>query len=113
MNTKATLLFSGMINDEIHENILWPELPYVTDEHGGGLLTFSTSMMIYNLYREATIFLSKFSMCWCLADIYFPVTDNEDILQTLASDSNVVVCIVLCFYAIICMVCLRFKLHAK
>ncbi|KAG4133806.1 hypothetical protein ERO13_D08G109300v2 [Gossypium hirsutum] len=34
VNTKATLMFSGMINDEIHESIMWPDLPYVTDGHG-------------------------------------------------------------------------------
>lgn len=34
VNSKATLMFTGMINDEIHENIMWPDLPYATDEHG-------------------------------------------------------------------------------
>lgn len=34
VNSKATLLFSGVVGDEVHENILWPELPYATDEHG-------------------------------------------------------------------------------
>lgn len=34
VNNKATLLFSSLINDEVHENILLPDLPYVTDEHG-------------------------------------------------------------------------------
>ncbi|PON58212.1 FMN-binding split barrel [Parasponia andersonii] len=34
VNSKATLMFSNLINDELHENIIWPELPYVTDEHG-------------------------------------------------------------------------------
>ncbi|KAL2922084.1 hypothetical protein RDABS01_013575 [Bienertia sinuspersici] len=34
VNSKATLMFSGMINDEVHENIFWPDLPYLTDEHG-------------------------------------------------------------------------------
>ncbi|KAI3458088.1 hypothetical protein Pfo_014751 [Paulownia fortunei] len=34
VNSKATLMFSGMVNEEIHENIFWPDLPYVTDEHG-------------------------------------------------------------------------------
>ncbi|XP_030533176.1 uncharacterized protein At3g49140-like isoform X2 [Rhodamnia argentea] len=57
VNTKATLLFSGMIDDEIHENILWSELPYVTDEQG---------------------------------NIYFQVNNDEDIIQTLASEGNVV-----------------------
>ncbi|XP_074291572.1 uncharacterized protein At3g49140-like isoform X1 [Silene latifolia] len=34
VNSEATLMFSGLINDEVHENIFWPELPYMTDEHG-------------------------------------------------------------------------------
>lgn len=34
VNSKATLMFSGMINDEVHENIFWPDLPYLIDEHG-------------------------------------------------------------------------------
>ncbi|KAL7003490.1 hypothetical protein U1Q18_004644, partial [Sarracenia purpurea var. burkii] len=34
VNSKATLMFSDFLNDEVHENIFWPDLPYVTDEHG-------------------------------------------------------------------------------
>lgn len=34
VNSKATLMFSSVINDEVHENIMCPDLPYVTDEHG-------------------------------------------------------------------------------
>lgn len=34
VNSKATLMFSGLVNEEVHENIFWPDLPYVTDEHG-------------------------------------------------------------------------------
>ena len=30
-------MFSGLTDDEIHENIIWPDLPYLTDEHGGKL----------------------------------------------------------------------------
>ncbi|KAJ8641437.1 hypothetical protein MRB53_018131 [Persea americana] len=57
VNSKATLMFSGMIDDEVHDNVVWPGLPYVTDEHG---------------------------------DIYFKVDSDEGIMQTLASESNVV-----------------------
>lgn len=38
VNSKATMLFSGVVGDEVHENILWPELPYVIDEHGSECL---------------------------------------------------------------------------
>ncbi|KAJ7974129.1 Pentatricopeptide repeat (PPR) superfamily protein [Quillaja saponaria] len=34
VNNKATLMFSSLINDEVHENIICPDLPYLTDEHG-------------------------------------------------------------------------------
>ncbi|PWA52515.1 pentatricopeptide repeat (PPR) superfamily protein [Artemisia annua] len=34
VNSKAMLMFSGLVGDGIHENIFWPDLPYVTDEHG-------------------------------------------------------------------------------
>ncbi|KAK9103735.1 hypothetical protein Sjap_020989 [Stephania japonica] len=34
VNGQATLMLSGLINDEVHENIFWPDLPYLTDEHG-------------------------------------------------------------------------------
>ncbi|OMO66878.1 FMN-binding split barrel [Corchorus olitorius] len=34
VNSKATLMFTGVVGDEVHENIMWPDLPYVTDEHG-------------------------------------------------------------------------------
>ncbi|KAL4591508.1 hypothetical protein LXL04_004476 [Taraxacum kok-saghyz] len=34
VNSKAMLMFSRLVGDGIHENIFWPDLPYVTDEHG-------------------------------------------------------------------------------
>ncbi|KAH7680550.1 FMN-binding split barrel-containing protein [Dioscorea alata] len=34
VNSKATLLFSGMIDNAIHENIFLSDLSYLTDEHG-------------------------------------------------------------------------------
>lgn len=34
VNSKAAVMFSGLIDDEVHENIIWPDLPYLTDEHG-------------------------------------------------------------------------------
>ncbi|OIT26707.1 PREDICTED: uncharacterized protein At3g49140-like isoform X1 [Nicotiana attenuata] len=34
VNSKATLMFSGVVNNEVHENIFWPDLPYITDELG-------------------------------------------------------------------------------
>ncbi|XP_021892147.1 uncharacterized protein At3g49140-like [Carica papaya] len=34
VSSKATLMITGLINDEVHENIIWPDLPYLTDQHG-------------------------------------------------------------------------------
>ncbi|THG01616.1 hypothetical protein TEA_016090 [Camellia sinensis var. sinensis] len=34
VNSKATLMFTGFVNEEVHDNIFWPDLPYVTDEYG-------------------------------------------------------------------------------
>ncbi|XP_060203738.1 uncharacterized protein At3g49140-like isoform X2 [Lycium barbarum] len=34
INSKATLMFSGVVSNEVHENIFWPDLPYITDELG-------------------------------------------------------------------------------
>ncbi|XP_061337319.1 uncharacterized protein At3g49140 isoform X2 [Gastrolobium bilobum] len=34
VNSKATLMFSSLIDEEFDENIIWPDLPYLTDEHG-------------------------------------------------------------------------------
>lgn len=30
-------MFTGMVSDEVNENIMWPDLPYATDEHGSKL----------------------------------------------------------------------------
>ncbi|CAI8593717.1 unnamed protein product [Vicia faba] len=34
VNSKATMVFSSFVSDEFHENLVWPDLPYLTDEHG-------------------------------------------------------------------------------
>ncbi|XP_020107016.1 uncharacterized protein At3g49140-like isoform X4 [Ananas comosus] len=34
VNNKATLVFTGFIDNDIQENIIWSDLPYLTDEHG-------------------------------------------------------------------------------
>ncbi|KAK9071632.1 hypothetical protein SSX86_008061 [Deinandra increscens subsp. villosa] len=34
VNSKAILMCSGLVGDEVHENIFLPDLPYITDEHG-------------------------------------------------------------------------------
>lgn len=36
-------MFSGLINEEVHENVFWPDLPYVTDEHGSKI----PSLLLY------------------------------------------------------------------
>ncbi|CAL9119964.1 unnamed protein product [Musa textilis] len=34
VNSKATLIFTGFIDEEVDENIIWPYGPYLTDEYG-------------------------------------------------------------------------------
>lgn len=34
VNSKAMMMFSGFVSDEIQENVFWSDIPYVTDEHG-------------------------------------------------------------------------------
>ncbi|XP_044505475.1 uncharacterized protein At3g49140-like isoform X2 [Mangifera indica] len=34
VNGKATMMFTDLINDEVHDNVIWSEVPYLTDEHG-------------------------------------------------------------------------------
>ncbi|KAF9617762.1 hypothetical protein IFM89_038524 [Coptis chinensis] len=34
VNSKATLMFSGLIDDQLPDTVFWPDLPYLTDEHG-------------------------------------------------------------------------------
>ncbi|CAH8342476.1 unnamed protein product [Eruca vesicaria subsp. sativa] len=34
VNKKGTLMLSGLLGIGLHENILWPDIPYVTDQHG-------------------------------------------------------------------------------
>ncbi|XP_022984669.1 uncharacterized protein At3g49140-like [Cucurbita maxima] len=53
VNSKATLMFAGLINDEVQENIIWPDLPYVTDEHGNIYFQVkSTEETLQNLNSE-------------------------------------------------------------
>lgn len=34
VNSNTTMIFSGCINDEFHEIIVWLNSPYLTDKHG-------------------------------------------------------------------------------
>ncbi|XP_020999237.1 uncharacterized protein At3g49140 isoform X2 [Arachis duranensis] len=34
VNSKATLMFTSVINDVVHENVVWPDMPYLTDDRG-------------------------------------------------------------------------------
>lgn len=57
-------MFSSVISDEIHENIFWPDLPYVTDEHGSKM-HFACFLLLY--LTELVIFLS---FSFLLSQIY-------------------------------------------
>ncbi|KAJ0099105.1 hypothetical protein Patl1_20230 [Pistacia atlantica] len=62
VNSKATLMITNLINDEVDDNVIWPDLPYVTDEHGNiyfqvkheedilQSLTSENNIMVWNLF---------------------------------------------------------------
>lgn len=35
VNSKATVMISTLIDEGVHERIILPEFPYLTDENGG------------------------------------------------------------------------------
>jgi len=35
VNSKATVMISTLVGDGVHERIILPEFPYLTDENGG------------------------------------------------------------------------------
>ncbi|KAK4403625.1 hypothetical protein Sango_0731100 [Sesamum angolense] len=56
VNSKATLFFSGLVNEDIYDNIFWPDLPYVTDEHGNIYFRVKNDEdILQNLATEQTI----------------------------------------------------------
>jgi hypothetical protein len=59
VNNKGTLMLTGSIGDGVHENILWPDIPYITDQNG---------------------------------NLYFQVKEDEDVMQSVTSENNYVVC---------------------
>ncbi|KAJ8452768.1 hypothetical protein Cgig2_005104 [Carnegiea gigantea] len=91
VNSQATLLFSGLVNEEVHENIFWPDLPYLTDEHGSELeLTLLHSVLAIQGFISSALFASRCCVSGLLSDIYFQVNNDEDIMRTLTSDDNYV-----------------------
>ena len=45
VNSKALLMFQDSFSDEVHEHIFWPDLPYVTDEHGSKFGHFRSPLL--------------------------------------------------------------------
>ena len=92
VNSQATLLFFGLVNEEVHENIFWPDLPYLTDEHGSELeLMLRHSVLAIQGFISSALFASRCCVSGLLSDIYFQVNNDEDIMRTLTSDDNYVV----------------------
>lgn len=60
VNSKATIMFSGIVDDGVHHNIFWPDLPYVTDEHGSKP-TLDNSLFHMLL---GTVFTYCFGLVW-------------------------------------------------
>jgi len=85
-------MFSGLIKDEeVYENIFWPDLPYLTDEHGSELvLMLRHSLLTIQDCISSALFASQCCVSCLFSDIYFQVNNDEDIMQTLTSDDNYV-----------------------
>ncbi|CAI9786089.1 unnamed protein product [Fraxinus pennsylvanica] len=89
VNSKATLMFSGFVSDEIHENIFWPDLPYVTDEYGHvyfqvkndedvlQALTSEETIVQVIIGLDTTEIISEMEALGH-ADIYFGIDDLDD-----------------------------------
>ena len=46
MNNKATVMISTLVGDSVHERIILPEFPYLTDENGGISLVDANAMQL-------------------------------------------------------------------
>lgn len=41
VNNKGTLMLTGSTGDGVLENILWPDIPYITDQNGSKRTAFN------------------------------------------------------------------------
>ncbi|RVW41910.1 Uncharacterized protein CK203_081550 [Vitis vinifera] len=89
VNNKATLMFSNLINNEVHENIFWPELPYVTDEHGNIYFQVNNDEDIMQSLTSENNFvrLTKACTVTCLFippnNIWEIIPCNKNLFQTM------------------------------
>lgn len=83
-------MFSGLLSDEVHENIFWPDLPYVTDENGSKLIDIMVMLLVPWIVWYYVIVLKNVPFVF-QSDIYFQVKNDEDILQTLTAEDTLVV----------------------
>ncbi|KAF9664230.1 hypothetical protein SADUNF_Sadunf17G0134500 [Salix dunnii] len=92
--SKATLMLTGVINDDIHENIIWPDLPYVTDEHGNIYFQVKNDEDILQTLTTENNFVEDLFGTKCGILFLLLVTDNWWILAILWGNSNVPYCVV-------------------
>lgn len=83
-------MFSGLLSDEVHENIFWPDLPYVTDENGSKFIDIMLMLLVPWVVWYYVIVLKDVPFVF-QSDIYFQVKNDEDILQTLTAEDTLVV----------------------
>ncbi|KAF9618036.1 hypothetical protein IFM89_039433 [Coptis chinensis] len=72
VNSKATLMFSGLIDDQLPDTVFWPDLPYLTDEHGTSC-SGSRSVEILNEME-----LGPSDIDFGFEDIMEEASDDED-----------------------------------
>ena len=62
VNNKGTLMLTGSTGDGVLENILWPDIPYITDQNGSKR-TFSQSLVPFNYIIDVTLSLIILMLC--------------------------------------------------
>ncbi|XP_058108957.1 uncharacterized protein At3g49140-like isoform X1 [Magnolia sinica] len=94
VNSKATLMFSGPINDEIHEKVFWPDLPYVTDERGDIYFVVHSdedimqTLTAENNFVQVIIGLDNIEMLTEM-ELSGPSNMDFDIEEIMDEDSNI------------------------
>lgn len=95
VNNNATVMISTLIDDGVHERIILPEFPYLTDENGGIYAAGYLGPIIC-----ATVIFLPLIFCTCgnlLSDIYFEVDNDDAVMESIMGDDKIAVTILLFF----------------
>lgn len=82
------MLFPGTVHCEPHEHISWAQFQYIIDEYGG-----LTSSVLYHSLQYLLLQLWLLFVCNCCifsSDMFFEISDDENILQDRGASNPVV-----------------------